>query len=204
MKCALLPQRSTSKMHYRRTRCIGTWNYSRISGPWRIEQKQVSEKTLAAKQTITQTSCSYKQSLHFEHSFSDLVLPTWIHLPQWYPSSTSHKFTLPGSVQGFAYFVSPATMWSVSFVDLKKFDSVFSSLLSLLSSLSSDSHASCPSPPPHHSPSSFSFLLFCYSRWWWEALFLRAFTPGRPLPGFWRTLIRDDAAVAKPYKLFQE
>lgn len=57
---------------------------------------------------------------------------------------------------------------------------------------------------PTSSPSSFSFLLVCHSCWWWEALFLRAFTPRRPLPGFWQTLIRDDAAVAKPYKLFQE
>lgn len=32
--------------------------------------------------------------------------------------------------------------------------------------------------------------------------FLELYKPKRPLPGFWQTLIRDDALVARPYKLY--
>lgn len=90
-------------------------------------------------------------------------------------------------------------MSSLSFVDFKILNHCFLSILPQF--LSFDSHAAsfplCPTSPPFF----FSFLLFCHSYLWWEALFLRALTPGRLLPGFWQTLIRDDAAVCQAIQI---
>lgn len=169
-------------MHSRRTNCTITSNHSMISKPLR------ANKTVFWKLIGVDYSGSCKQSLYLKRSFLKkyILLQTYMHLPQWLLSFLL-SCLLP---------CDPSPLWiSKVWLSLSVF---FAS-----SRLSRSARCLLPLRPTFAQP-SFPFLLFCHSCRWWEALSHRAFTPGRPLPGFWQTLIRDDAAVAKPYKLFQE
>ena len=185
MKCAFIPQRVTSKMHDRRTRCIRSWNYSRIARPWRATQG-CYWNALAAQEQIT-------QALRFMSTIPVLQVFTFTSADLDIPSPLVYIITLTkhSLCPGFTSHLRISTFW-------------LPDLPSLLSPPSSESHAaSVPSAPPlpclpFHFPSS--ALLAADEKHY----FPEAFTPGRPQSGFWQTLIRDDAAVAKPYKLFQE